>query len=189
MAKIYVFLADGCEEVEALTPVDLLRRAGHEVCTVSVMGRERIRGSHNIEITADAKIENTEAEDGDLLLLPGGMPGTRYLGECGKLREMLLDQNRKGKRIAAICAAPSVLGKLGLLKGKRAVCYPGFEEQLEGAEVLKIPAVTDGNITTARGVGAAIDFGLDLVKLLNGEKAAEELARQIVYTGGAEGLL
>ena len=181
MAKVYVFLADGCEEIEALTPVDLLRRAGHEVCTVSVMGRPQIRGSHNIEITADTEIEKLDGSDGDIFLLPGGMPGTRYLGECGKLRELLLEKNQEGRRIAAICAAPSVLGSLGLLKGRKAVCYPGFEETLTGAEVLSVPTVSDGSITTARGVGAAIDFGLELVRLLDGEKAASDLAEQIVY--------
>lgn len=181
MAKIYVFLADGCEEIEALTPVDLLRRAGHEVCTVSIMGRKQICGSHKIEITADALLEEIDCGSGDVFLLPGGMPGTKYLGDCGKLTALLLDKNQEGKRIAAICAAPSVLGKLGMLRGKKAVCYPGFEEQLAGAEVLEVPAVTDGNITTARGVGAAMDFALELVKNLDGEKAAGELASQVVY--------
>ena len=181
MAKIYVFLADGCEEIEALTPVDLLRRAGQEVCTVSVMGRRQITGSHQIEITADAEIEEVDGSGGDVYLLPGGMPGTRYLGECGKLCSLLREKNQEGRRIAAICAAPSVLGSLGLLQGKKAVCYPGFEEKLTGAQVLTVPVVTDGNITTARGVGAAIDFALELVRLLDGEKAAGELAAQIVY--------
>ena len=181
MAKIYVFLADGCEEVEALTPVDLIRRAGHEVCMVSVMGRKQITGSHGIRIEADVLLEDEEFDEGDMYLLPGGMPGTRFLGESRRLAELLLQRHAQGKHLAAICAAPSVLGQLGILKDKKAVCYPGFEEKLTGAQVLTVPAVTDGTITTARGVGAGIDFGLELIRVLDGADKAREIKDQIVY--------
>ena len=181
MAKIYVFLADGCEEVEALTPVDLLNRAGHEVCMVSVMQRPQITGAHGIKIEADALLEDQKFEDGDVFLLPGGMPGTRYLGENKILTELLLRQYEQGRHLAAICAAPSVLGELGILRGKKAVCYPGFEEKLSGAEVLMAPTITDGTVTTARGVGAGIDFGLELIRVLDGEEKARSVKEQIVY--------
>ena len=184
MAKIYVFLADGCEEIEALTPVDLLRRAGNEVCTVTVMGRQNICGSHGISICADAVLESTDFEDGDLFLLPGGMPGTKHLLENRRLAELLTRKYGEGKRLAAICAAPWVLGDLGMLRGRKAVCYPGMEEHLTGAEALTVPAVTDGPVTTARGVGAAIDFALELIRLLNGEEKAASVKEEIVYPYG-----
>lgn len=181
MAKIYVFLADGCEEIEALTPVDILRRAGEEVVTVSVMGKKEVTGSHHITIQADQRIEDGGFEDADLLILPGGMPGTLRLGENKKLEELLLAVAGDGKRLAAICAAPSVLGKYGILKGKKAVCFPGFEEQLEGAEVLSLPAVTDGNVTTGRGMGAAVEFSLELLTQLQGKEAADRMAQTILW--------
>lgn len=181
MAKIYVFLADGCEEIEALTPVDILRRAGEEVVTVSVMGKKEVTGSHHITIQADQRIEDGGFEDADLLILPGGMPGTLRLGENKKLEELLLAAAGDGKRLAAICAAPSVLGKYGILKGKKAVCFPGFEEQLEGAEVLSLPAVTDGNVTTGRGMGAAVEFSLELLTQLQGKEAADRMAQTILW--------
>lgn len=183
MAKIYVFLADGSEEVEALTPVDILRRAGHTVCTVSITGNQQITGANGIRLVADEILDNVDGNDGDVFLLPGGMPGTLHLGACEKLTAMLKEKNQEGKRIAAICAAPTVLGTLGLLQGKKAVCYPGMEDQLTGAEVQDVPAVSDGNITTAKGVGAAIDFGLELVRLLDGQARALEIKEQIVYAG------
>ena len=181
MAKVYVFMADGCEEVEALTPVDLLRRAGHEVCMVSIMGRLTITGAHNIQIGTEEGIEERDFGDGDLYLLPGGMPGTRYLGENQKLTDLLTAQYGQGKRLAAICAAPSVFGKLGLLKGKKAVCYPGMESTLEGAQPVTDPVVTDGIITTAKGVGAAMDFGLELIRLLDGADKAQAIKEEVVY--------
>lgn len=184
MSKVYVFMADGCEEVEALTPVDLLRRAGHEVCMVSIMGRPVIVGAHNISIGTDARIEEGDWADGDLYLLPGGMPGTKYLGENQKLTELLTAQYGQGKRLAAICAAPSVFGKLGLLKGKKAVCYPGMESTLEGAQPVADPVVTDGTITTSKGVGAAMDFGLELIRLLDGEEKAQAIKEEVVYPYG-----
>lgn len=184
MAKIYVFLADGCEEIEALTPVDLLRRAGNEVCTVSVMGRQTVCGSHGIAIGADAILEEASLADGDLFVLPGGMPGTKHLLENQTLAALLKQKYGEGKRLAAICAAPWVLGNLGMLQGRRAVCYPGMEEHLTGATALSVPVVTDGPVTTARGVGAAIDFALELIRMLNGEEKAVAVKEEVVYPYG-----
>lgn len=181
MKRVCVFLADGFEEIEGLTVVDILRRAGVEAETVSVMDRKQIRGSHGIGVEADKLFEEADVANADMLVLPGGMPGTLNLKAHEGLREQLLSFNRAGKNIAAICAAPSVLGALGLLKGKKACSYPSFEDQLDCAEVLQVPAVTDGNITTGRGMGAAIPFALELTAILCGKEKADEVKDTIVY--------
>lgn len=182
MAKAYIFMADGCEEIEALTPVDLLRRADIEVCTVSIMGRKTIEGAHKIKFEADQLYEETDFSDGDVFMLPGGMPGTTNLAAYEPLIQLLKDKNEEGKHLAAICAAPAVvLGLNDYLKGRKAVCYPGMEDKLLGAEVLEIPVVTDGNITTSRGLGTAIAYSLELVRLFKGEEAAASLKASIVY--------
>ncbi len=173
---IYLFLANGFEEVEALCPLDLLRRAGCNVTTVGI-GGEIILGAHGISVQAD--IPDTMYRDSapEMLILPGGMPGTRHLDQSHTVDVALRAGAASGAYLAAICAAPSVLGKRGYLKGKRAVCYPGFEDQLEGA-LLQSKAhtvVTDGKIITAVGMGVATEFGLALVRLLKGEEACEKL--------------
>ncbi len=182
MARVMVFLADGFEEIEGLTVVDLLRRAGGEVTTVSVMGRKEIRGSHKILVQADELFENMEFARGDMLVLPGGMPGTLNLGNHKGLAELLVKWNGMGERIAAICAAPSVLGGLGILNGKEAVCYPGFEEKLTGARTSEKPVVTDGNIITSRGLGTAVAFASELISLLFGSEKALEIEKSVIYT-------
>ena len=169
MKKAYVFLADGFEEIEGLTVVDVLRRAGAEVEMVSVMDRKEITGAHGIK------------EEADMLVLPGGMPGTLHLKEHAGLCRLLNQAEKKEKHIAAICAAPSVLGELGMLKGKRACCYPSFEEKLNCLEVSYEPVVTDGRITTSRGMGTAVRFSLELVSVLYGKEKADEIAESIVY--------
>ena len=176
-----VFLADGFEEIEGLTVVDILRRAGVETRTVSITEQRLVTGSHQIPVTADSCIKETDFSEAELLVLPGGMPGTRYLGECRPLTELLLQFFREGRKVAAICAAPSVLGDLGFLKGKKAVCYPGFESRLTGAEVLAVPVVTDGHITTSRGMGTAIAFALELTKRLKDEETVKQVGRSILY--------
>lgn len=181
MEKAYVFLADGFEEIEGLTVVDILRRAGADTQTVSVMGRKEITGSHRITLQADLVFEETSFEDGTLFVLPGGMPGTKHLGAHEGLTSLLKKAAAEGKRVAAICAAPSVLGDLGLLEGKHAACYPGFEDRLKGAQVEFTPVVTDGNITTSRGMGTAIPFAFSLAAQLTGTEKAEELAKGIIY--------
>ena len=181
MSKLYIFLADGFEEIEGLTVVDILRRAGVEVTTVSIMGKKTIVGAHKITLEADEVFEDCNFSDGDMFVLPGGMPGTLHLGEHQYLAELLKKADHEKKGIAAICAAPSVLGDLGLLKGKKATCYPGFEDKLKGAEVVFDQVVRDGNVTTSRGMGTAIPFALDLVSQLVSEEKAQELKTGIIY--------
>lgn len=184
MKKVSIFLAEGFEEVEALTQVDLLRRAGAEVTMVSISGAREVAGSHGIVVMADQVFTETDFSDMDLLVLPGGMPGTLHLKECAPLLALLKDFHEKGKKLAAICAAPTVLGAAGLLKGKKAACYPGCEDGLIGAEVLTDRVVVDGNITTSRGVGTAIPFALSLIAQLYGQEKAEEIRESIVYGHG-----
>lgn len=182
MEKAYVFLADGFEEIEGLTVVDILRRANVETVTVSIMGRTTVKGSHGISVEADTVFEEMKPEDGTLYVLPGGMPGTKHLGAHEGLKKLLLESFAAGKRIAAICAAPSVLGDLGILRGRKAACYPGFEERLAGAEVTYEPVAVDGNVTTSRGMGTAIPFALALTAQLRGQEAADELGKSIIWS-------
>jgi 4-methyl-5(b-hydroxyethyl)-thiazole monophosphate biosynthesis len=180
--KVTAFLTDGFETVEALAVIDILRRAGIETVTVSITGNKNVISAQNITVTSDYILGETDIADSDVLFLPGGPGHTSYM-ESERLLELLKEHNAAGKRIAAICAAPSILGRIGLLEGKKATCFPGFEKYLLGAEVIKAPArvVTDGNITTSRGMGTSLDLGLELVRLLSGEDKCEELARSIQY--------
>lgn len=181
MSRAYVFLAEGFEEIEGLTVVDLLRRAGIETEMISIMEKREVTGAHGITVVADSLFDAHSYEEGELLVLPGGMPGTTNLaaheGLCGLLKKYFAE----GKKLAAICAAPSVPGRLGLLKGKDAVCYPGFEAQLEGAHVKRTSVAVDGNVTTSRGMGTAIEFALSLIEQLLGAKKAEEIREGILY--------
>ena len=179
--KVCVFLADGFEEIEGLTVVDLLRRAGVDVTTVSIMKRNLIHGTHGIDIAADCLFEEKEYGEEDMLVLPGGMPGTTYLGEHKELNELLKKFDKEEKYLAAICAAPSVFGKAGFLRGKKATCYPSMENTLEGAEFVEESVVRSGHVITSRGLGTAIDFALTLVEVLKNKETAEELKRSIVY--------
>lgn len=181
MSKAYVCLADGTEEIEALTVVDLLRRGKVETKTVSVMPQRMITGAHGIRVEADLLFAEELFRDGDLLVLPGGMPGTTHLRKHAGLRTVLEEYFREGRYLAAICAAPSVLGDNGFLKGKRATCYPGFEDSLTGAVLCTERVVRDGTVITSRGLGTAIDFALELLRLLQGEETAEQIARGIQY--------
>ena len=182
MAKVYAFLADGLEEVECLAVCDVLKRAGAEVEMVSVNDGREVVSSHRVRIICDSSMGEKEGfEDGDVLFLPGGMPGTVNLMNCTELKKALKSQYEKKKRIAAICAAPSVLGMMGFLEGRKATCYPGFEDKLKGAVYTKTGVVTDGNITTARGLGYALDLGLELVRLLYSEERAAEVKASIQY--------
>lgn len=174
-------MADGFEEVEGLTVVDLLRRADIEVEMISIMGRELVESSHKVTVKADKLAEEAEYGSFDILVLPGGMPGTLNLGKSQIVQESLMKQNQNGKWIGAICAAPGVLGEAGLLKGKEAVCYPSFEEKLLEAKVCFDPVKVDGNIITSRGMGTAIDFGLAIIEQLLSKEKAEEIGNNIVY--------
>lgn len=182
MKQASVFLADGFEEIEGLTVVDILRRAGVRVDTVSVTGDKTIHGSHQIDVQADFLFEEMDFGRTDMLVLPGGMPGTLNLMNHKGLQELLEAYYEKGRYIAAICAAPSIFGRLGFLKGRKACCYPSFEEKLEGARVVRDPVSVDGHIITSRGMGTAIPFALKLTALLLGEEKAEEIGRSIIFT-------
>ena len=177
---IYMFLANGFEEVEALCPLDLLRRAGLEVTTIAVGGGETVVGSHGIAVQAD--IPDTLYRDArpDMIILPGGMPGTRNLDESRVVDSALRAAAACDAPIAAICAAPMVLGKRGYLQGKRAICFPGFEKELEGAIIADSRGVRDGNVITAAGMGVALEFGLALVAALKGKEAADDLRRAVL---------
>lgn len=181
MSKVYTFLSEGLEEVECLAVVDILRRAGVEVTLVSITNHLEVTGSHQITIKADILFKDANFFDADLLFLPGGMPGTKNLGNHKELGELLIAFNKSAKRIAAICAAPSVLGSLHILDGRTATCYPGFEDKLIGARYTTTGVITDKNITTARGLGFAIDLGLELVSLLEGEIKSKEIKSAIQY--------
>lgn len=172
---IYVFLAPGFEEIEALATVDVLRRAGEQVVTVGV-SEKIIKGSHNISVVADTTIAEVRHTQADMLVLPGGMPGTLNLEACEPLKEMLAEAYRNEKWLAAICAAPSVFGHMGFLQGRSATCYPGFEKDLFGAQYTAQRVCRDGHIVTANGAGSAIAFGLELVRVLQGDEVASNLA-------------
>lgn len=181
MGRAYVFLADGFEEIEGLTVVDILRRAGVDTVTVSITEDRMVTGSHRISVQSDICLKDMDASGAELLVLPGGMPGTKHLGACTALTELLVSSHEQGKKVAAICAAPSVLGDLGILRGKRAACYPGFEDRLAGASVVFDEVAVDGNVTTSRGMGTAIPFALALVEQLASKEKALELKNGIIY--------
>lgn len=181
MIKAGIFLADGFEEVEGLTVVDLLRRAGMEVETLSIMGREMVTSSHKVTVKADKLAEEAEYNSFDILVLPGGMPGTLHLGASQIVQDSLKKMREADKWIGAICAAPSVLGEAGFLEGKEAVCYPGFEEKLLGAKVCYDPVKVDGRVITSRGMGTAIEFGLMIIEQLLSKEKAEEIRKGIIY--------
>lgn len=181
MSKTGIFMANGCEEIEGLTVVDILRRAGLTIEMISINGSTCVTGSHGIAFTADTVFENVNLDEYDAIVLPGGMPGTLNLGDHTGVVSAVRKFAEEGKLVAAICAAPSVLGAAGILKGKRAVCHPGFEEKLTGAIVSEDTVMTDGNIITSRGMGTAIDFALAIVTYFKDEDAASDLKQKLVY--------
>ena len=181
MSKTAIFLATGLEEIEGLTVVDILRRADIGIDVVSIYDTPDITGAHDIRITADKCIADINFDDYDMLILPGGMPGTTNLEACKTLTDAILSFDRAGKKIAAICAAPGILGRMGILNGRKACCYPGVDGELKGAEVLAVETVTDGHITTGRGMGCAIPFALEIVRVFLGEEKAQALKEAIVY--------
>lgn len=180
--KVYIFLADGFEEIEALTPVDVLRRAGVEAVTVSVMGRMNVLGSHEITVGADMLLEQQNTADyldADMIFLPGGGKGTENLAADKRLAEIINEFVKAGKKLAAICAAPSVYGRMGLLVGKKATCFPGFENYMLGANCTGEGVVTDGQFTTGKGMGVSLPFALKLVEILVSKDAADQLADKL----------
>ena len=181
MSRTAIFFATGYEEIEALTVVDILRRAGEEITMVSVTDERSVTSSHGVEVTMDKVLSEVNFDETDVIVLPGGMPGTKNLEACAALMEQVDAFVQAGKTVAAVCAAPSILGHRGHLNGKKACSFPDMESQLEGAEVLREPAVIDGNIITGRGMGASIPFGLAILEKLQGKEAAEAMGRKIVY--------
>lgn len=180
MKKIAVHLAEGFEEIEAISIIDVLRRAEFDVLVVSVTSGIEVKGAHDIVIKADVLFDNVEYASIDMIVLPGGMPGTRNLQAHKGLQDQILNFHASGKPLGAICAAPLVFGNLGLLKDKNSTCYPGFEEELVGANVTGNFVEQSGMIVTGKGAGVAIDFALKIVEMLRGKELADELARKMI---------
>ena len=180
MENIAVQLAEGFEEIEAISIIDVLRRAGLNVHVISTTGDKEVKGSHNIRVIADQLFEDVDFTHIDMIVLPGGMPGALNLKNHSGLNEQILNFHKNGKPLGAICAAPMVLGNLDILKGESATCYPGFEEQLNGAHVSGEPIEVSGKIVTGKGAGVAIDFALKIVELLKGKDLAEELGKKMI---------
>ncbi len=181
MSKIYIFFADGFETVEALAPVDVMRRAGIEVVTVSIMGRKEVLSAQGVTVVADALFEECDFSQGDAFVLPGGGVGTDNLSAHEPLRALLKDVSAQGKLVAAICAAPMVLGRTGLLEGKKATCYPGCESDLFGAEYTAAAVEVCGNIITGCGPGVSFDFGFAIVEHFCGAEVVNTLRAQMQF--------
>ena len=181
MSKIYIFFADGFETVEALAPVDVMRRAGIEVVTASIMGRKEVVSAQGVTVVADALFEECDFSQGDAFVLPGGGVGTDNLSAHEPLRALLVDACSRGLLVAAICAAPMVFGRIGILKGKKATCYPGCESDLFDAEYTAAAVEQDGNIITACGPGASFDFGFAIIERFCGAGVVETLRSQMQF--------
>lgn len=176
---IYMFLAEGFEEIEALCPLDLMRRAHLEVTTVGIGGKY-VKGAHGITVEADICDKDYTGADVEMIFLPGGMPGTLNLAASDTVMQAVKDAHAEDLYIAAICAAPSILGDMGILNGKRAVCYPGFEDRLTGAQIPEQKVVLDGKLLTAKGMGAALDMGLEIINIFCGEETANDLRHAVI---------
>ena len=183
MNKIAVHLAEGFEEIEAISIIDVLRRAAFEVEVVSMTQRIEVAGAHHITVKADTLFEDLNYEWIDMIILPGGMPGTNNLNQHEELKQQILNFHENGKPLGAICAAPLVFGKLGILKDKQATCYPGFEEELKGAKVSGKYVEQTGTIVTGKGAGVAIQFALKIVEMLKGKAFADDLGRKMIVPG------
>ncbi len=168
-------MAEGFEEIEAVATIDILRRGDVDVTIVSITSKKEVSGAKGIGVVSDMLFEEVEPSSADMLILPGGMPGSTNLNAHKGLKNLIVDYNNQGKFIAAICAAPLVFGGLGILHGKKAICYPGVEHLLKGAIIEDFPVVQDGNIITGKGPGLAFYFGFKLVEVLNGIAKANEV--------------
>jgi 4-methyl-5(b-hydroxyethyl)-thiazole monophosphate biosynthesis len=180
MKKVFIFLAEGFEETEAVATIDIMLRGELDVTSVSITGNLLVKGAHGIVVNADTLFEKVDFSSGDMLVLPGGMPGASNLNAHDGVKAALKQYLAGGKKIAAICAAPLVFGSLGLLKGKNATAYPGFESTLTGATFIDSPVVIDGNIITGKGPGFAFEFGLSIVEELQGKEKADEVAEGLL---------
>ena len=184
---IYVFLATGFEDIEAIAPVDIMRRAGLKVQTVSITGEQIVVSAHGVGIASDLMLSEVDFSQAEMLVLPGGLPGSTNLDACKPLTEAIKRHFESGGPIAAICAAPLVYGHLGLLKGRRATCYPGVERELAGATYTAAIVERDGNIITGKGPAAAFEFGYTIVDFFLGEGASQPLRQGMIYKELTEG--
>lgn len=181
MKTTYIFLANGFEETEFIATIDLLRRAEINVTSVSISNQKEVIGAHNIIILADKLFTEIDFSNAEMLILPGGMPGTNNLNSFKPLLNLLNNHYSENKPIAAICAAPLVFGQLDFLENQKACCYPGFEQELKGADVVFDKAVTSGNIITGRSAGGIFEFALQIITKLKGNAVAKQIAEQIIY--------
>ena len=182
MSKIAICMADGCEEIEGLTVVDLVRRAKLNIDMISINGTDMVKGSHGIEFKCDKLIEDVDFGDYQGIVLPGGIPGTPNLESNDCVTEAVKKFAEEGKMVAAICAAPSILGHLGILDGKKATSYPGFDREMSGCKYKTDSVVKDGNIITSRGMGTAIDFGLGYYRIYDRKRKLQIPWQKILYT-------
>lgn len=178
--KILIHLATGFEEIEAITTIDILRRANIDTEVVSICECTQVMGAHGIEVRADVPFARADYENADLLILPGGMPGTKHLAEHKGLAKKIREHFDQGKWLAAICAAPSIFGKMGLLENVEAICYPSFEPELKGAIISTKKVVVSGQFITAQSPSVSIDFALEIVKIAKGKEVAKQVAQGIV---------
>ncbi len=181
MPKAYITLADGFEESEALIPYDIMTRAGIEAVLCSVSGAAEVTSSHGVAIRTSVSIAQNQLADGDLLFLPGGMPGSLHLAESAPLADIIRSYVAAGKYVAAVCAAPLVLGRMGLLKGRKATCYPGFEQELVGATPVQQSVVLDGHFITGCGAGACFALGAKMVEVLKDAATATKTLQQMMF--------
>lgn len=177
---ITVHLADGFEEVEAITVIDLLRRADIDVTTVSIMKRLEVIGAHNVKVAADTLFEDVNYDDCEMIVFPGGGGGARNLDEHKGIASVLKSFNQNGKLIAAICAAPMVLGHHGILSGRKATIYPGMEAELKGASYVNEKVVVDGHIITSQGPATAMDFALKIIEMVKGKEVADSISADLL---------
>ena len=177
---VYVMLANGFEEIDAIEPIDILRRGGADVTTVSVTDTQYVTGAHNIRVCADILIKDVNKDDMEMIMLPGGA-GHTILDASDEVHKLIDFAFKNDRFVTAICASPSIIGKMGILDGKNATCYPGFEEFCHGAIMTHEKAVKDGKIITGRGPGAAAEFGFELLKALKGEYIANTLRQEMQY--------
>lgn len=181
MAKVYEFIANGTEEIEALTVIDVLRRAGVDAYSVSINDTEEVTMAHGVRMICDLTINNADLSDADMLLLPGGLPGATNLNDCEPLRKAITAHYEAGKKVGAICAAPLVLGGLGILNGKRATCYPGFEKEMIGAEYTHELFTIDGNVITGEGPAATLPYSYAILGMLDKSAEAEALKEGMMF--------
>lgn len=181
MKKIGIFMVDGCEEIEGLTVVDIVRRAKMEIVMISITGKREVTSSHQVTFLTDALAAEVDYDTLDGIVLPGGMPGTLNLQADETVNKVIRQFAAEGKLVCAICAAPSVLGAAGILEGKWATCHPGFEEKLTGAKVEEKEVVVDGNVITSRGMGTAIPFALEIVRYFADDETVEQVRKGLVY--------